>query len=49
MHEPDHANSSPPPEAQSERLLLEALERGMTMFDTAALYGFGANETLVGR
>ena len=44
-----HAYGSPPPEAQAEHLLLEALERGMTMFDTAALYGFGANETLVGR
>jgi aryl-alcohol dehydrogenase-like predicted oxidoreductase len=44
-----HAYGSPPPEAQGERLLLEALERGMTMFDTAALYGFGVNETLVGR
>jgi aryl-alcohol dehydrogenase-like predicted oxidoreductase len=44
-----HAYGSPPPEAQAERVLLEALERGVTMFDTAALYGFGANETLVGR
>jgi len=44
-----HAYGSPPPEAQAERLLLGALERGVTMFDTAALYGFGANETLVGR
>jgi aryl-alcohol dehydrogenase-like predicted oxidoreductase len=23
--------------------------KGVTLFDTAALYGFGANETLVGR
>lgn len=44
-----HAYGSPPPEAQSARVLLEALERGVTMFDTAALYGFGANETLVGK
>jgi aryl-alcohol dehydrogenase-like predicted oxidoreductase len=44
-----HAYGAPPPVAQAERVLLEALERGMTMFDTAALYGFGANETLVGR
>jgi aryl-alcohol dehydrogenase-like predicted oxidoreductase len=29
--------------------VLAALERGVTLFDTAALYGFGANETLVGR
>jgi aryl-alcohol dehydrogenase-like predicted oxidoreductase len=44
-----HAYGSPPPDAQAEHLLFEALERGLTMFDTAALYGFGANETLVGR
>ena len=34
---------------QAERLLLAALDLGVTLFDTAALYGFGANETLVGR
>ena len=44
-----HAYAAPPPPAQAEALLLQALERGMTLFDTAALYGFGANETLVGR
>jgi aryl-alcohol dehydrogenase-like predicted oxidoreductase len=44
-----HAYGAPPPEAQAERVLLEALERGVTMFDTAALYGFGANELLVGK
>ena len=44
-----HAYGAPPPPAQSEALLLRALERGVTMFDTAALYGFGANEALVGR
>jgi hypothetical protein len=33
----------------AEALLHRALELGVTMFDTAALYGFGANETLVGR
>jgi len=43
-----HAYGAPPPQAQAERVLLEALERGVTMFDTAALYGFGANEALVG-
>jgi aryl-alcohol dehydrogenase-like predicted oxidoreductase len=32
-----------------EALLLRALDLGVTLFDTAALYGFGANETLVGR
>ena len=31
------------------RLLLRALEFGYTHFDTAALYGLGANETLVGK
>ncbi len=44
-----HAYGAPPPEAQGERLLLEAVDLGVTLFDTAALYGFGANETLVGR
>ena len=34
---------------QAEALLLEALDLGVTLFDTAALYGFGANEELVGR
>jgi aryl-alcohol dehydrogenase-like predicted oxidoreductase len=43
-----HAYGMPPPPEQAERVLLEALDRGVTMFDTAALYGFGANETLVG-
>jgi aryl-alcohol dehydrogenase-like predicted oxidoreductase len=44
-----HAYGAPPLPEASERLLLRALELGVTMFDTAALYGFGANETLVGR
>jgi aryl-alcohol dehydrogenase-like predicted oxidoreductase len=44
-----HAYGAPPPPEVAERLLLHALDRGVTMFDTAALYGFGANETLVGR
>jgi aryl-alcohol dehydrogenase-like predicted oxidoreductase len=35
------------PEA-ARALLLHALDRGVTFFDTAALYGFGANESLVG-
>jgi aryl-alcohol dehydrogenase-like predicted oxidoreductase len=29
--------------------LLTALDQGVNFFDTAALYGFGANETLVGK
>ncbi len=44
-----HAYGEPPAAADAERLLLAALDRGVTLFDTAALYGFGANETLVGR
>ena len=44
-----HAYGTPPPPEQAERLLLAALDAGVTLFDTAALYGFGANEELVGR
>ncbi len=44
-----HAYGSPPPAEDAERLLLQALDAGVTLFDTAALYGFGANESLVGR
>lgn len=44
-----HAYGAPPPAEQGERVLLAALDAGVTLFDTAALYGFGANETLVGR
>lgn len=44
-----HAYGRAPSAEQGEQLLLAALEAGVTLFDTAALYGFGANETLVGR
>ena len=44
-----HAYAAPPPPAEAERLLRRALDLGVDHFDTAALYGFGANETLVGR
>ena len=44
-----HAYGTPPEPAAAEALLLQALDAGVTLFDTAALYGFGANETLVGR
>ena len=44
-----HAYGTPPSAEQGERVLLAALDRGVTHFDSAALYGFGANETLVGR
>jgi aryl-alcohol dehydrogenase-like predicted oxidoreductase len=44
-----HAYGTPPRADVAERLLLAALDLGVTLFDTAALYGFGANEELVGR
>ena len=44
-----HAYGAPVSPEQGERVLLSALDAGVTLFDTAALYGFGANETLVGR
>ncbi|WP_332815476.1 aldo/keto reductase [Ramlibacter sp.] len=44
-----HAYGTPPSPEQGERVLLAALDAGVTLFDTAALYGFGANETLLGR
>jgi aryl-alcohol dehydrogenase-like predicted oxidoreductase len=44
-----HAYGTPPSAREAERLLLAALELGVIHFDTAALYGFGANEELVGR
>ena len=44
-----HAYGAPPPIEAGEELLLKALDLGYGFFDTAALYGGGANETLVGR
>ena len=44
-----HAYGPPPSFEDASRLLLTALDSGVTLFDTATLYGFGANETLVGR
>ncbi len=44
-----HAYGAPPPADEAERLLLGALDAGCNFFDTAALYGFGSNETLVGK
>ncbi len=38
-----------PDPIEAERVLNNALDLGYTMIDTAALYGFGHNETLVGR
>jgi aryl-alcohol dehydrogenase-like predicted oxidoreductase len=44
-----YAYGLPPEPQHAERVLLAALDAGITHFDTAALYGFGANEQLVGR
>jgi aryl-alcohol dehydrogenase-like predicted oxidoreductase len=43
-----HAYGSPPPRDQAERVLKGALDAGYTFLDTAAVYGVGHNETLVG-
>ena len=43
-----HAYGAPVSAEQAERVLLGALDAGVTHFDTAALYGFGASETIVG-
>jgi len=44
-----HAYGAPVSPEQAERVLLTALDQGVTFFDTAALYGFGHNETLLGK
>lgn len=43
-----HAYAAPPAPEVGAALLRRAFELGVRHFDTAALYGFGANETLVG-
>jgi len=43
-----HAYGEPVPREQAARLLLTALDEGVTHFDTAALYGFGLSETIIG-
>jgi len=43
-----HAYGDPPDPADAAKVLLRALDLGYTFFDTAALYGFGKNERLVG-
>ncbi|MDR2212403.1 MAG: aldo/keto reductase [Pseudomonadales bacterium] len=43
-----HAYGTPDP-AEAEKTLLRALEVGYNFLDTAALYGFGKNEELLGR
>ena len=44
----NHAYGAPPAPADAAALLRRAVELGVTYFDTAALYGFGTNEMLVG-
>lgn len=40
---------APPPPDVAESVLQRALDLGIDFFDTAALYGFGDNETLLGQ
>ena len=44
-----HAYGRPPERAEAVRLLHAALDAGYDHLDTAALYGFGANEALLGK
>jgi aryl-alcohol dehydrogenase-like predicted oxidoreductase len=44
-----HAYGAAPAEEYSIKLLHRAFDIGVRHFDTAALYGFGKNETLVGK
>jgi aryl-alcohol dehydrogenase-like predicted oxidoreductase len=44
-----HAYGVPPTPEAAAAVLRGALDCGVTHFDTAALYGFGANEELLGR
>lgn len=44
-----HAYGTPPDEQTSTDLLLRALDLGYTHFDTAAIYGAGRNEVLLGK
>jgi aryl-alcohol dehydrogenase-like predicted oxidoreductase len=44
-----HAYGTPPSAEMGEALIHRALDLGVTLFDTAAIYGFGANEKLVGK
>jgi aryl-alcohol dehydrogenase-like predicted oxidoreductase len=43
-----HAYGTPPDPKTAGEVLLKALDLGYRFIDTAALYGFGANETLIG-
>ncbi|MEK0433365.1 MAG: hypothetical protein RL700_1572 [Pseudomonadota bacterium] len=40
---------TPPSEADAKKLLLTALDEGVDFFDTAALYGFGESERIIGK
>ncbi|MGI4876745.1 MAG: aldo/keto reductase [Janthinobacterium lividum] len=44
-----YAYGNPPGDAEGEALLHRALDLGYDFLDTAALYGIGHNETLIGR
>ncbi len=44
-----HGYGPGPNEEAAIRLLNQALDQGHTLLDTAALYGFGLNETLLGK
>jgi aryl-alcohol dehydrogenase-like predicted oxidoreductase len=44
-----HGYGLQPAPEQGETVLRAALEAGVTLFDTASLYGFGKNESLLGR
>jgi len=44
-----HAYGTPPVESDAIKLLHRALDLGIRHFDTAALYGFGENEILLGK
>lgn len=43
-----HAYGIPPAKAEAQRFLHHALDLGYDFLDTAALYGFGGNERLIG-
>ncbi len=43
-----HAYGEPPSQRDAARIIERALDLGVTHFDSAALYGFGRNEELVG-
>ena len=43
-----HAYGTPPTPEAAAKVVHRALDLGVDLFDTAALYGFGANESLLG-